>query len=134
MDQFTLTKFKSLFEGLKDNLISQGILDGDFNIHEAERADEMDMTSIQLQQSMKIRLRNREALYLKKIESALDKIKAGTFGICTSCDEEIGLKRLEARPTSNLCILCKEEEEREEFNHADGRKHKSVGTLLKENA
>ncbi len=51
---------------------------------------------------------------LKKIDEALDRITNGTFGICESCGEEIGLKRLKARPVTTLCIECKTRQEEEE--------------------
>ena len=68
---------------------------------------------------MRIRLRNREASYLKKIEFALLRIKEGNFGECEDCGDEIDVRRLEARPTTSLCIGCKEEQERGEKSFAD---------------
>ena len=49
-----------------------------------------------------------------KIDKALARIESGTFGICEKCEEEISLKRLEARPVTTLCIRCKEEQEQKE--------------------
>ena len=49
---------------------------------------------------------------LAKIEQALEKIEANEYGLCESCGEEIGLKRLEARPVAELCIDCKSEQEK----------------------
>lgn len=74
-------------------------------------ADEADLASSGLTQSMNIRLRDRETLLLKKIEGALNKIHSGEFGLCESCEEPIELKRLEARPMADMCIRCKEAEE-----------------------
>ena len=51
---------------------------------------------------------------IAKIERALKRIDNGTFGVCDLCEEAIGRKRLEARPETNLCIRCKEDQEREE--------------------
>jgi DnaK suppressor protein len=44
----------------------------------------------------------------------LARIEDGTFGICERCEDEISLKRLEARPVTTLCIRCKEEQEKKE--------------------
>ena len=55
---------------------------------------------------MRMRLRSREALLLKKIDEALERIEEGAFGDCESCGDEIELKRLDARPDSHfLCRL-----------------------------
>jgi DnaK suppressor protein len=58
---------------------------------------------------MALELRNldRERKLIKKIDETLSNIKSQDYGYCTGCGEEIGLKRLEARPTATLCIDCK---------------------------
>lgn len=76
--------------------------------------DEMDLASSEYLQSFTFRLRGREKTFLKKIDHALGKIDEGTFGVCESCEEDIPLKRLEARPETTLCIRCKEDQERNE--------------------
>jgi DnaK suppressor protein len=76
--------------------------------------DEMDLASSEYLQSFTFRLRGREKTFLKKIENAVAKIDAGTFGICEDCEEPISAKRLEARPETTLCIRCKEDQERME--------------------
>ena len=93
--------------------------------------DEVDFTSFEIENQMRMRLRNRESLYLKKIEEALDRIQAGVFGLCDKCEEDIEMKRLEARPTTTLCVACKESEERSEKLHIDGHKHKSLGKTIR---
>jgi len=80
-----------------------------------------------MEQSRRRRLCNRETLYLKKVEDALRRIEEGSFGLCDICEEDIGLKRLEARPTANLCVSCKEDQERKEVHTAAGLVHKSMG-------
>lgn len=81
--------------------------------------DEVDLASTETGQSLNLRLRDRELVLLKKIEKALKKIDDGEFGLCERCGEEIGLKRLEARPVTDLCIRCKEEQERMEKGYAE---------------
>ncbi len=73
-----------------------------------------DQASAEIDRNFMLRLRGREQRLLKKIEQAIEKIDSGTFGTCDVCGEEINLKRLEARPVTNMCILCKTEEEEEE--------------------
>ena len=57
--------------------------------------------------SLELRNRDRERRLMKKIESTLKKLESDDFGYCDSCGVEIGIKRLEARPTADLCIDCK---------------------------
>jgi DnaK suppressor protein len=57
--------------------------------------------------ALELRNRDRERKLIKKIEETIAKIDSGDYGYCDSCGVEIGLKRLEARPTATLCIDCK---------------------------
>lgn len=57
--------------------------------------------------SMELRTRDRERKLIKKIDEALAKLDRGEYGYCESCGIEIGIRRLEARPTATLCIDCK---------------------------
>jgi DnaK suppressor protein len=57
--------------------------------------------------SLELRNRDRERKLIKKIDETIGRIDAGEYGYCDSCGIEIGLKRLEARPTATLCIDCK---------------------------
>lgn len=125
-------KFKTLFETEKQKLLrSTRITSDQFTVHPEDLMDEMDFTSFEMESQMRMRLRNREALYLKKIEEALERINAGVFGLCDKCEEDIELKRLEARPTTTLCVSCKETQERSEKLHIDGHKYKSLGRSIK---
>lgn len=81
--------------------------------------DEVDLATTESNQSMDLRLRDRERTLLRKIDKALEKIEAGSYGLCESCDELIEIKRLEARPVTDLCIQCKEEQERNERAYAE---------------
>ena len=57
--------------------------------------------------SLELRARDRERKLIKKIESTLELIDGDDYGYCEACGVEIGIKRLEARPTATLCIDCK---------------------------
>jgi DnaK suppressor protein len=124
----TLNRFKKMFVAEKRKLLfSDKIVREEFGVNADDRFDEIDQATTDVEQSMRMRLSNRETLYFKKIEEALVRIDEGTFGLCESCEEEIGLKRLEARPTATLCVSCKEEQERKEVHTAAGLAHKSMG-------
>ena len=56
---------------------------------------------------MELRTRDRERKLIKKIDESLEKIDSGEYGYCEECGIEIGVRRLEARPTATLCIDCK---------------------------
>jgi DnaK suppressor protein len=111
-----LERFKELLQKKRRTLIlnAKKTLDEDMALDSNDLPDEMDLASSEYLQSFTFRLRGRERTFLSKIDKALQKIDAGTFGICESCEEEISIKRLEARPETTLCIRCKEEQEREE--------------------
>jgi len=57
--------------------------------------------------SMELRARDRERKLIKKIDEAMGRIDKDEYGYCESCGVEIGIRRLEARPTATLCIDCK---------------------------
>jgi DnaK suppressor protein len=70
-------------------------------------ADPNDRASQESDMALELRNRDRERKLIKKIDETLGKIDEGEYGYCNSCGVEIGLKRLEARPTATLCIDCK---------------------------
>jgi DnaK suppressor protein len=77
-----------------------------------------------------MRFSNRESLYYKKIMKTLSKIETEQYGMCDDCGDAITYTRLMARPTSEMCILCKEESEREENQNFFERRSKSLGTVM----
>ncbi len=86
------------------------------------KGDEIDVTNAQKEQNLKMRLDQRNILFLKKVEEAKQKILEGTYGECEDCGSEISQKRLMARPTASLCIDCQEEKERSEFGNINKRR------------
>lgn len=70
-------------------------------------ADPNDRASQESDMALELRNRDRERKLIKKIDEMLAKINENEYGYCESCGVEIGLKRLEARPTATLCIDCK---------------------------
>lgn len=69
--------------------------------------DPVDRAAQEEEFSLELRNRDRERRLIKKIEKTLQKIDDDEFGFCDSCGVEIGVRRLEARPTADLCIDCK---------------------------
>jgi DnaK suppressor protein len=57
--------------------------------------------------SLELRTRDRERKLIKKIDSTIERIDADDYGFCDQCGIEVGIRRLEARPTANLCVDCK---------------------------
>lgn len=70
-------------------------------------ADPSDRASQEEEFSLELRARDRERKLIKKINKTLELIEKDDYGFCDECGVEIGIRRLEARPTANLCIDCK---------------------------
>lgn len=73
--------------------------------------DPTDRASHEANRNFMLRIRDREHKLIKKIKKALERIENGTFGICETCEEEISIKRLKARPVTTQCFECKSKEE-----------------------
>ena len=76
--------------------------------------DPNDRASAESGRNFELRIRQREQKLLSKIDEALQRIIDDEFGECESCGDTIGLKRLEARPVTSLCIECKTAQETKE--------------------
>jgi DnaK suppressor protein len=109
-----LDKFRKLLIAQRELLIENArrALAGDIHLDPDDFPDEMDAASSEINLAFLGRLRERERGLITKIDQALAKIESNEFGLCESCGEEVGIKRLEARPVAELCIDCKSEQER----------------------
>ena len=108
MNPAQLDHFRKILEAWKAEL-SQDI---DGTIHAMKEdatlfADPNDRASQESDMALELRNRDRERKLIKKIDETLAKIDREEYGYCEACGVEIGLKRLEARPTATLCIDCK---------------------------
>ena len=121
---------------LREKLLSEGErIRSNFQLkkHEYENSsitgakDEVDSANDNILLAADMRFSNRESLYYKKIMKTLSKIETEQYGMCDECGESISYTRLIARPTSEMCILCKEESEREESQNFYERRSKSLG-------
>ena len=82
-------------------------------------ADIVDQASSYTEKNVEMRAINRQIKLISKIDSALKRIKDGTYGFCEDTGEPIGLKRLMARPVATLSIAAQEKHEKEEKVFAD---------------
>lgn len=116
MKKKDLSKFAELLRAEKARLLNhtEKNKNADLTLSTDDLADEVDLASSELNQSVSLRLRDRERDALQKIEEALAKIEDGLYGVCESCEETIELKRLEIQPTAEYCIRCKEAQEQQQ--------------------
>jgi len=113
MRKSDLVKFKKIFiEQREQILMNFTVLDSQLMVNPEDK-DEVDQANADIEQNIHMQLKNRETFTLQKVNHALRKIDEGTYGECESCGEQIEIRRLQARPTANLCIACKEEEEKQ---------------------
>ncbi len=121
MNKKDLKKFRELLDLRKKEILDQAESTKEKGIafDPDDLPDEVDLASSEADQSMNLRLRDRERVLLRKVEKAIEKIEKGEYGTCENCGEDIEVKRLEARPVADLCIRCKEEQERQERSFAE---------------
>ena len=111
--------FRAILEAWKKSLMEEV----DRTVHHmkdeaANFPDPNDRATQETDFSLELRTRDRERKLIKKIDEALDRIIDEEYGFCESCGIEIGIRRLEARPTATLCIDCKTLEEIREKQRA----------------
>ena len=100
------------FEKILNNWKSELMQEVDRTVHHmqddaANFPDPNDRATQESEFSLELRTRDRERKLIKKIDESLKFIEAGDYGFCESCGIDIGVRRLEARPTAVLCIDCK---------------------------
>jgi DnaK suppressor protein len=130
----TKTQVVALVEAIRRDeneiIFGEKVIKGELQTNQEDLMDEADLASSDIEQGMKMRMANRENFKVKRLHKALDKIRDGSYGECEGCGSDIGFARLSARTIAELCIACKEEEERKENLSAVGRKPKSMGHTL----
>lgn len=104
--------------------------DSELDLSLTNGGDEVEQSISDYDNSHQLRFRNREVFYAKKIDKALKKFDTNEYGLCSDCDSWIKFERLMARPTAEMCILCKEESERDESSSFIGRQSKSLGKVV----
>tara|TARA_B100001123_G_C14729035_1_gene796175 strand:- start:32 stop:448 length:417 start_codon:yes stop_codon:yes gene_type:complete len=116
-----LTFFKQKLTNWKVELVktnSQALYNSSLDDNSTS-ADIVDQASSYTEKNVEMRAINRQIKLISKIDSALKRIKDGTYGFCEETGEPIGLKRLMARPVATLCITAQEKHEKEEKVFAD---------------
>ncbi len=108
MSNKQLAHFRTILETIKTEMMS----DIERTVHTMQDeatvfADPNDRASQETDIAIELRNRDRERKLIKKIEETIAHIESGEYGYCNGCGIEIGIKRLEARPTASLCIDCK---------------------------
>jgi len=111
-EEYMNPKHRAHFKDILSEMKREWSQDIDRTVHTMQDeatifADPNDRASQESDMSLELRNRDRERKLIKKIDETITKIDAGDYGYCESCGVEIGLKRLEARPTATLCIDCK---------------------------
>jgi len=115
MDTLQKEHFRLILEGQLDRLMAvSGITVSELMAEGIKNSEYLDIASAAADQAFKMQIRSRESRLIRKIQSALERLDTGEFGICESCGEDIAFRRLEARPVTTKCIHCKTEEERQE--------------------
>lgn len=108
MNENQRAHFRNILLGWKKELMQEV----DRTVHHmqdeaANFPDPNDRATQESEFSLELRTRDRERKLIKKIDEALVNVEAGEYGYCDSCGVEIGIRRLEARPTATQCIDCK---------------------------
>ena len=108
MSKPMLEHFRAILNGWKQELLEEVSR----TVHAmqddtANHPDPNDRASQETDMSLELRSRDRERKLIKKIEEATAMIDSNDYGFCETCGVEIGVQRLEARPTATLCIDCK---------------------------
>ncbi|WP_419533681.1 RNA polymerase-binding protein DksA [Endozoicomonas sp.] len=108
MNEQQVAHFTKILQSWKQELMEE--VDRTVNHMQDEAAnfpDPADRASQEEEFSLELRTRDRERKLIKKINDTLTRIEEDDYGYCDSCGVEIGIRRLEARPTATLCIDCK---------------------------
>ncbi|MDU8924514.1 RNA polymerase-binding protein DksA [Pasteurellaceae bacterium LIM206] len=108
MNPNQILHFRKILEAWRNQIIEETTRTVNHMQDEAANfPDPADRATQEEEFSLELRARDRERKLMKKIETTLKKLDTDDFGYCASCGVEIGIRRLEARPTADLCIDCK---------------------------
>jgi DnaK suppressor protein len=120
MSPIQLAYFKQKLEDWKGQLIKESLDTIDHLREENWREpDPNDMATTESERSFELRTRDRYRKLIDKIDAAVRRIDEGKYGYCEETGEEIGIKRLEARPIATLSIEAQERHESYENQHSE---------------
>jgi DnaK suppressor protein len=120
MNKEQLEHFKNILNGWKRDLMME--VDRTVSHMKDEAAnfpDPNDRATQEEEFSLELRTRDRERKLIRKIDEAIKRVEDGSYGYCLETGEEIGVKRLEARPVATLTIEAQERRERRERQYGD---------------
>ena len=111
-EKFMNAKMKEYFRQKLENWKSELLKESSQTLNNLQteneaKPDMTDRASEEIDRTFELRTRDRERKLINKISTSIEKIKQDDYGWCDSCGDEIGIKRLEARPTATHCIDCK---------------------------
>ncbi len=105
-------RYREVLRGRLEALIGSGSQAvHEMSEEEGEEPDPSDRATVEEERNWALRLRDRDRKLIGKLQDALARLDAGTFGLCTRCGRPIASARLRARPMTDLCIDCKTEAE-----------------------
>jgi len=112
MNEPQLAHFKNILLAWKKSLMEEVDRTMDHMQEEASNfSDPADRATQEEEFTLELRARDRERKLVRKIDKTIARVDADDYGYCDACGVEIGLQRLEVRPTAELCIDCKTTEE-----------------------
>jgi DnaK suppressor protein len=115
MNQRDLKYFKRHLQQWLESLEEQaGQAVSYFRQNDERAADPLDQAALEYERNFTLRIHNREDLLVRKIKQSLQDIEDGEYGLCESCGNPIGVKRLKVRPVARYCIECKTRAEKQE--------------------
>ncbi len=119
MEKETVEYFRQILEEQRKEILKEAAksMGQDISVSLEDRSDSVDRSSAETDRNFALRLMDRERKLLKKIDSTINKIDKGIFGICEKCGDDISPERLQARPVASLCIACKDAQENEESSN-----------------
>lgn len=122
MNNSQLEHFKEILLAWKEELLSEAETTKSYIQDETGAMPDINDRATQEEEfALALRTRDRERKLIRKIDKSLAEIENGDYGFCETCGVEIGLRRLEARPTATECIDCKtlaEIKEKQAWGHA----------------
>ncbi|MBF6949344.1 RNA polymerase-binding protein DksA, partial [Acinetobacter baumannii] len=122
MNDAQLAHFRKILLDWKEQLISEAESTKSYIQDESTAMPDINDRATQEEEfALALRTRDRERKLIRKIDKSIAEIDSGDYGFCETCGVEIGLRRLEARPTATQCIDCKtlsEIKEKQAWGHA----------------
>ncbi len=120
MNDMMLSYFRDKLVAWKKEIIRESNETlGHLREEELRQPDDADRATLEAEQEIELRTRDRERKLLSKVDQAIARIDTGEYGYCEETGEPIGVKRLLARPVATLCIEAQERHERYEKTHRE---------------